>query len=57
MFWKVLKDKVKRGKLSSLETHTTRIIEGRHDAPIEHIQNFIRHSINTFPKCLNKEFL
>jgi transposase len=38
-FWKVLKDRVKRGKLKE----------------VEYLQNFIQHSINCFPKCLNKE--
>ena len=57
MFWKVLKDKVRRGKLSNLETLTTRITEGCHDVPIEHLQNFIQQSINAFPKWLNKELL
>jgi hypothetical protein len=34
-----LKDRVKRGKLKE----------------VEYLQNFIQHSINCFPKCLNKE--
>lgn len=55
MFWKVLKDRVKRGKLSDLETLTSRVIEGSKGVPIENSQNFIQHSIDVFPKCLNKE--
>jgi hypothetical protein len=30
-------------------------IEGSEDVPVEHIQNFVQHSIDVFPKCLNKE--
>lgn len=55
MFWKVLKGKVKRGKLSDVETLTSRVIEGSKDIPIKNLQNFIQHSIDIFPKCLNKE--
>ena len=54
MFWKVLKDRVRRTRLTDLETLITRIIEGSSDVPIEHLQSFIQHSINAFPKCLNK---
>ena len=54
-FWKVLKDRVRRGKLNDVEDLTSRIIEGSEDVPVEHLQNFIQHSINCFPKCLNKE--
>ena len=55
LFWKVLKDRVKRGELTDVETLTTRIIEGSEDVPVEHLQNFIQRSINAFPKCINKE--
>ncbi|KAK4515513.1 TPT domain-containing protein [Mucor velutinosus] len=55
MFWKVLKDRVRRGKLNNVETLTSRIIEGSEDIPVEHLQHFIQHSIDCFPKCLNKE--
>jgi transposase len=55
MFWKVLKDRVKRGKLSDVETLTSRVIEGSKDVLIENLQNFIQHSIDIFPKCLNRE--
>ncbi|KAI9247243.1 hypothetical protein EDC94DRAFT_626141 [Helicostylum pulchrum] len=50
----IISDK-KRGKLSDLETLTSRVIEGSKDVPIENSQNFIQHSIDVFPKCLNKE--
>lgn len=56
-FWKVLKDKVRRSKLSNLETFTTRITEVCQHVLIEHLQNFMQHFINTSPKYLNKEFL
>ncbi|CEP13779.1 hypothetical protein [Parasitella parasitica] len=55
MFWKVLKDRVKRTALTTAETLNSRIIEGSEDVPVEHLQNFIQHSIDCFPKCLNKE--
>ncbi|KAI9362619.1 hypothetical protein BD770DRAFT_226528 [Pilaira anomala] len=32
-----------------------RFIEGSMDVPVKHIQNFVQHSIDVFPKCLNKE--
>ncbi|KAI8878242.1 hypothetical protein K501DRAFT_277712 [Backusella circina FSU 941] len=55
MFWKALKDIVKRGKRNDVDTLTSRVIEGSEDVSIEHLQNFIQHSIDIFPKCLNKE--
>lgn len=55
MFWKVLKDRVRREKLKDTETFSSRIIEGSEDVPVEHIENFIQHSISVIPKCLNKE--
>lgn len=57
MVWKVLKDRVKRSKLSDVETLTSRVIKGSEDVPVEHLQNFIQHSINVFTKCINKEAL
>ncbi|KAI8882916.1 hypothetical protein K501DRAFT_185562 [Backusella circina FSU 941] len=51
-FWKVLKDRVRRNKSNDVEDLTSRIIEGSEDVPVEHLQNFIQHSINFFPKCL-----
>ncbi|KAI8875902.1 hypothetical protein K501DRAFT_299141 [Backusella circina FSU 941] len=57
MFWKVLWDGVRRGKLTDIETLASRITEGSEDAPVEHLQNFIQHSIDCFPECLNKKSL
>lgn len=57
IFQKVLKDRVKRGKLSNVETLTSKVIEGSEDVPIEHLQNFIQYSIDIFPKRLSKEHL
>lgn len=54
MFRKVLNDRVRREKLKDTETLSSRI-EGSEDVPVEHIQNFIHHSINVISKCLNKE--
>lgn len=56
-FWKDLKDRVRRGKLNDVEDLTSRIIEGSEYVPVEQLQNFIQHSINCFPECLNKESL
>ncbi|KAG1372799.1 hypothetical protein G6F61_010727 [Rhizopus arrhizus] len=53
-FWAVVKAKVKRGKLSDVETLTTRIIEANEAVPIVHLQNIIQHSVNQFEKCRNK---
>ncbi|RCH81800.1 hypothetical protein CU098_001716, partial [Rhizopus stolonifer] len=46
MFWKVLKDRVKREKLTDAETLSLGIIEGSEDVSVEHLQTFIQHSIN-----------
>lgn len=54
LFWKVLKDRVKRAILKDLETVSPRIIEGSEDVLVEHFRNFIQGSINLFPKCLHK---
>lgn len=56
-FWKVLKDRVKRGKLKDVEILSSRAIEGSKGDPVERLQNFIQHSINCFLKYLNKELL
>ena len=55
MFWKVTKDRIRRSELIDAETLSSRVIEGSEDVPVEHIQNFIQHSIDVFPKCVNKE--
>ncbi|ORE22975.1 hypothetical protein BCV71DRAFT_170660, partial [Rhizopus microsporus] len=55
MFWKVPKDRIRRSELIDAETLSSRVIEGSEDVPVEHIQNFIQHSIDVFPKCVNKE--
>ncbi|PHZ15180.1 uncharacterized protein RHIMIDRAFT_271661 [Rhizopus microsporus ATCC 52813] len=57
MFWKVLKERVKREKLTDTETLSSRITEGSEDVPVEHLQNFVQHSIDVNSKCLNKEGL
>lgn len=54
MFWKVLKDRVKRGKLADAGTLSSRIIEGSKDVSVKYLQSFIQHSINVIPNCLNK---
>ncbi|KAG1049586.1 hypothetical protein G6F43_008094 [Rhizopus delemar] len=55
LFWKVSKDRIRRSELVDAETLSSRVIEGIEDVPVEHRQNFIQHSIDVFPKCLNKE--
>ncbi|KAL7327050.1 hypothetical protein PS15p_212328 [Mucor circinelloides] len=55
MLWKVLKDHVRRTLLTATGSLTLGIIGGSENVPLERIQNFIQHSINVFPKCLNKE--
>lgn len=53
-FWVIVKGKVKRNKLSDVESLTTRIIEASDAVPVEHIRAFIQHSVNQFDNCLNK---
>lgn len=54
-FWSVVKFKVKRHPLKDTETLTTRIIEGCKAVPLEHLQNFIRHSVKRFEDCKSKQ--
>ena len=54
-FWKIMKDRVRRSKLTDVETLTSRAIEGCEEVPVEHLQNFIQYSTNCFSTCLNKE--
>ncbi|KAF1801159.1 hypothetical protein FB192DRAFT_1264797, partial [Mucor lusitanicus] len=51
MFWKVLKDGVRRGKLNNGKILASRITEGSEDVLAKRLQNFIWHSIEYFPKC------
>ncbi|KAG1446601.1 hypothetical protein G6F56_009515 [Rhizopus delemar] len=53
-FWAIVKGKVRRNKLTDLESLTTRIIEVNESVPAEHIRAFIQHSVNQFDNCLNK---
>lgn len=53
-FWAIVKGKVKRNKLSDVESLTTRIIEASEAVPVEHLRGFIQHSVNQFDNCLNK---
>ncbi|KAG1544271.1 hypothetical protein G6F49_011121 [Rhizopus delemar] len=52
--WAIIKAKVKRGKLSDVETLTTRIIEASEAVTMVHLQNIIQYSVNQFEKCRNK---
>ncbi|KAG0733034.1 hypothetical protein G6F57_019332 [Rhizopus arrhizus] len=53
-FWAIVKGKVKRNKLTDLESLTTRMIEASEAVPVEHLRAFIQHSVNQFDNCLNK---
>lgn len=53
-FWAVVKGKVKRNKLSDLETLTSRITEAAEAIPVQHIRGFVQHSVNQFDNCRNK---
>ncbi|ORE15678.1 hypothetical protein BCV71DRAFT_273314 [Rhizopus microsporus] len=57
MFWKALKDQVRRGELTDAGTLSSRVIEGSERCSCWTHTNFIRHSADVFPKCLNKEHL
>jgi transposase len=52
--WAIRKGKVKRTKLSDLETLTSRIIEVSEAVSIVHLQNITQHSANRFENCRNK---
>ncbi|KAG2192802.1 hypothetical protein INT47_005349 [Mucor saturninus] len=52
--WAIVKGKVKRNKLSDVESLTTRIIEAGESVPVEHLVAFIQHSVNQFDNCLKK---
>lgn len=54
-FWSIVKSKVKRHALKDTETLTGRIVESCEAVPLQHLQNCIKHSVNLFDKCLNKE--
>lgn len=45
-FWAAVKGKVKRNKLSDLETLTSRITEAAEAIPVQHIRGFVQHSVN-----------
>lgn len=53
-FWSIIKTKVRRTKLSDIETLTARIVETSEAVPIVHLENIIQHSVNQFEKCQNK---
>ncbi|KAG1046942.1 hypothetical protein G6F43_010590 [Rhizopus delemar] len=53
-FWSIIKTKVRRTKLSDIETLTARIVETSEAVPIVHLENIIQHSVNQFEKCQSK---
>jgi transposase len=50
-FRSIIKAKVRRTKLTDLETLTTRIIEASESVPIVHLENIIQHLVHQFDKC------
>ncbi|KAI8079258.1 hypothetical protein BDF21DRAFT_340610, partial [Thamnidium elegans] len=54
MVWKALKGRIRRNELANAETLFSRVTEGSGAVPVEHIQDFIQHSADVSPKCLNK---
>ncbi|KAG1470675.1 hypothetical protein G6F56_002543 [Rhizopus delemar] len=54
-FWSTVKSKVKRHSLKDTETLTSRIVEACEEVSLQHLQNYIQHSVNKFDKRLNKE--
>ncbi|KAG2197596.1 hypothetical protein INT47_006659 [Mucor saturninus] len=54
-FWSIIKAKLRRTKLSDIETLITRIIEASEAVPIVHLENIIQHSVNQFEKCQNSQ--
>ncbi|KAG0929579.1 hypothetical protein G6F57_001341 [Rhizopus arrhizus] len=53
-FWAVLKSKIKRTKFGNVETLSSRIIGASEAIPAEHLQHFVKHSINQFDNCPNR---
>ncbi|KAG1152163.1 hypothetical protein G6F37_001387 [Rhizopus arrhizus] len=53
-FWAVLKSKIKRTKFGDVETLGSRIIGASEAIPAEHLQHFVKHSINQFDNCSNR---
>ncbi|ORE19288.1 hypothetical protein BCV71DRAFT_177963, partial [Rhizopus microsporus] len=51
------KDRVRRSELTNPETLSSRVTEDSGAVSVEHIQNFIQHSIDVSLKGLNKEYL
>ncbi|KAG0742553.1 hypothetical protein G6F57_006409 [Rhizopus arrhizus] len=53
-FWAILKRKVKRSKFTDAETLTFRVTEASENVPVEHLHNFVQHSVDQFESCLNR---
>ncbi|KAI8098209.1 uncharacterized protein B0P05DRAFT_454462, partial [Gilbertella persicaria] len=53
-FWSIIKAKVRRTKLSNIETLASRITEASEAVPIVHLENIIQHLVNQFERCQNK---
>ncbi|KAG1150436.1 hypothetical protein G6F37_000873 [Rhizopus arrhizus] len=53
-FWAILKRKVKRSKFTDAETLTFRVTEASESVPVEHLHNFVQHSVDQFESCLNR---
>lgn len=53
----MLKDQFRRSESANAEILSSRVNEGSSAVPVEHVKDFIQHSINESPKCLHKEHL
>jgi hypothetical protein len=49
----ILKYEVKQIKFIDEQTPSSRIIENSRTVPLEHLHDFIQHSMNQFDDCLN----
>ena len=56
-FWAVVKSRVRRSQFGNTEDLETRIGEACNEIPVKHLQGFVKHSFDTFEKCLNEEHL
>lgn len=56
-FWAVVKSKVRRSQFENTEDLKTRISEACNAIPFKHLEGFIRHSHDTFKRCLNGEHI
>lgn len=56
-FWAVVKGKVRRSQFGNTEDLKTRISEACNEISFKHLRGFVRHSSQTFERCLNEEHI